>query len=176
MPPCECLHVIKNILFLGVLLHWVKELLSSYLSGRTCLSRINMKNPTYLFFFFPIQTYTLCIQNKWQAYLYWFTILSRLTSLISFGCILQTAEKSPLARAVSLLKCSVLTAIGQAFMATAGRLKAVKNHSALYHHLCKGYLLICHKYLSYFKIRENISLYFSLFLNEKLPIALAFAG
>lgn len=53
MPPCECLHVIKNILFLGVLLHWVKELLSSYLSGRTCLSRINMKNPTYLFFSFP---------------------------------------------------------------------------------------------------------------------------
>lgn len=166
----------RTYCFLGFYyIEWKNYFLHTYQAGLVYQELIWKIQHTF-FFFFPIQTYTLCIQNKWQPYLYWFTVLSRLTSLISFGCILQTAEKSPLARAVSLLKCSVLTAIGQAFMATAGRLKAVKNHSALYHHLCKGYLLICHKYLSYFKIRENISLYFSFFLNEKLPIALAFAG
>lgn len=61
-------------------------------------------------------------------------------------------------------------------MTTVGTQKVAVKSSALYRHLCCGYLLICHKYLFYLKIKENLFLYFFLFLNEKLPICLAFTG
>lgn len=64
--PSECLYVIKNMLFLGVLLNWLKGWLSSYLSDQTCLSRINMKKSnmhTFFFFFADRCTLSACRIN-----------------------------------------------------------------------------------------------------------------